>query len=82
MMKKDKKVVKADQEYDIGFEVEKGERQPTEFEFVKAKVEALEEVVSTLQMIIKQNKLVYTTEDNGSGDVEDMAWRSLEEEDG
>lgn len=82
MMKKTKKVVKADQEYDIELELEKGERKPTEFEYLKAKVGALEEVVSTLQLIIRQNKLVYTFEDDGSGDVEDMAWQILEDEDG
>ena len=81
MLKKTKKIIKADQFLNLDVELEKGEREATEFEFVKAKVEAMEDVLSRLQAIVKQNDLKYVEEDYAEGDMDDMAWRSLEEED-
>ena len=79
-MKKSQKMVKADALMLDDLGLEKDERMPTEFEYVKARVDALYEVVSTLQLIIKQNNLVYKTEDDGQSDIEDETWKKLEEE--
>jgi len=83
MIDKNKKIVKADQFIAWDFddnELEKKERLPTEFEYLKAQVDALYDVVSILQLIIKQNNLVYKTEDDGQSDIEDEAWKKLEEQ--
>lgn len=79
-MKKTKKICKADAfiEFDV---LEKNERPPTEFEYVKAKIGSLEEAVNTLQLIIRQNHLVYTDTTEAKEDIEDLTWKSLEEDD-
>ena len=80
-MKESKKVCKADSSYDMGFLLEKDEREPTEFEMLKAKVSVMEEILTTLQMIIVQNNLVYKSEKDAKGDINDMTFRLLDEED-
>ena len=75
-----RKLLKADGFIEWDFDdLDKKERLPTEFEYLKAKVEALEDIVGTIQLIIRQNKLVYTTEDDASGDIEEKSWRILED---
>jgi len=81
MLKKSKKIMKADQPLDVDYDPEKGERHPTEFEYLKAKVGALDDIVQRLQRIMKQNDLKAIEEDYAEGDIEDMAWRTLTDED-
>ncbi len=52
----------------------------SEFEYLKAKVMALEEATGLMQNILNQNNLTFEEKSNATDvDLEDRTWRLLEE---
>ena len=52
----------------------------TEFEYLKAKVDVLQEEIRIIQDILKQNNLVHLIEETADTDLEDATWKKLEDD--
>ena len=79
---KNRKHIKADDLMDCEtLSDEEKESFPTEFEYLKAKVQALEKVVDLTQDILKENRLVKTIIEKAENiNIEDETWVILNEE--
>ena len=68
----EKNIIADNKMHDIDTEV-------TNFQYLWAKVEVLEEEIQLLRNILNQNGLVYVEETKPDSDLEDRVWKKFEE---